>query len=209
MSQSSSDRQKTPQPSYGRRHFLKESVVSIGVAVHEYVTHRDASTTKEETKPEARTHWLRPPGAVEEELFLDRCTSCGDCVKVCPSESIHHADHDETPAIYPDETPCYLCKDFPCISACETEALLPVERVDQVNMGLAVVAHRDCTAEQGCNACVSQCPTHALMMDFATFRLQVDEAQCVGCGICEHICKTVNDKIAIKVVPAGHTALPS
>jgi len=27
----------------------------------------------------------------------------------------------------------------------------------------------------------------------------VDQDKCVGCGICEQVCETVNDKVAIKV----------
>jgi ferredoxin-type protein NapG len=30
----------------------------------------------------------------------------------------------------------------------------------------------------------------------------VAESRCVGCGICEQVCRTVNDKIAIRVTPA-------
>jgi ferredoxin-type protein NapG len=39
----------------------------------------------------------------------------------------------------------------------------------------------------------------ALSMNFGTLRLHVAPERCVGCGICEQTCKTVNDKIAIKV----------
>jgi ferredoxin-type protein NapG len=29
---------------------------------------------------------------------------------------------------------------------------------------------------------------------------------CVGCGMCETVCKTVNDHVAIRVVPSRHLA---
>lgn len=187
-------------PGYGRRQFLKESVLSIAKTAQEYVKHRDAPSEK--PTPAPRQDWLRPPGAVVEALFLERCTRCGDCVKACPYECIKADPGSGTPAIAPEEAPCQLCEDFPCIAACGTEALLPVHSRAEVSMGLAVVSHRDCTAAQGCNACVSQCPTRALEMDFEAFRLEVKGDHCVGCGICEQVCKTVNDKIAIKVKPA-------
>jgi ferredoxin-type protein NapG len=38
-------------------------------------------------------------------------------------------------------------------------------------------------------------------MDFEAMRLVVASERCVGCGICEQICKTVNDRLAIKVAP--------
>jgi ferredoxin-type protein NapG len=189
-------------PQYGRRQFLKDSVLSLAKTAHEFVKHRDAP--KEKAAPAPRTDWLRPPGAAPEALFLEQCTRCGDCVKACPYGSIKLDPSAASPVIFPDETPCYLCEDFPCIAACGTEALLPVSSRDRVAMGTAVVSHRDCTAGQGCHACVSGCPTRALSMDFEAFRLMVSDDRCVGCGVCEHICKTVNDKIAIKVTPSRH-----
>jgi ferredoxin-type protein NapG len=38
-------------------------------------------------------------------------------------------------------------------------------------------------------------------MDFDSQRLVVTEERCVGCGMCQHICRTVNDHIAIKITP--------
>jgi polyferredoxin len=32
---------------------------------------------------------LRPPGALDEEEFLSRCIRCGECMKVCPNNSLH------------------------------------------------------------------------------------------------------------------------
>lgn len=32
---------------------------------------------------------LRPPGALEEADFLSRCIRCGECMKVCPNNSLH------------------------------------------------------------------------------------------------------------------------
>ena len=32
---------------------------------------------------------LRPPGSLDEEEFLSRCIRCGECMKVCPNNSLH------------------------------------------------------------------------------------------------------------------------
>ena len=39
-------------------------------------------------------------------------------------------------------------------------------------------------------------------MDFESLTLKVVTEACVGCGMCEMVCKTVNDHVAIRVVPA-------
>ncbi len=189
-------------PALGRRTFLRHSMVSIGATVQEFVKHRDAPTVEkvQENQIIEKTGWLRPPGAVQEELFLGRCTKCGDCIDACPHDAIEQLQVQETPGIYPGQTPCQLCEDFPCINACETEALMPLMNQSKVRMGLAKVSRNVCTAGNGCNACVSKCPTDAISMDFGIFLVAVDDALCVGCGICQYICGTVNDRAAIRIV---------
>ncbi len=193
-------------PTYGRRDFLKDSVVSVAKAAQEFSKQQDA--VPERSAPLVRTDWLRPPGAADETLFLERCTKCGDCATVCPHGSITFHQQDGTPVIFPDQIPCYLCADVPCIAACATEALLAVSGPDQVRMGLAIVSHRVCTAGQGCHACASKCPTDALSMDFDTQQLKVTAERCVGCGLCEQVCRTVNDQVAIRVTPFRLLARP-
>ena len=211
MSEPDETHSKKTGPDLGRRNFIRQSVVSLGVTVHEYIRHSDAPLPEKEGTPPPtfRNDWLRPPGAVDEPDFLDRCTKCGDCIDVCPYDAIRKNPENETPIILPDESPCQLCDDFPCIGACETEALLPVEGPLQVDMGLAWVSSRVCTAGQGCNACISKCPTEAIHMDFSNFQIVVDRGRCVGCGICQKTCGTVNDRVAIKVTPARMVSHPS
>jgi len=208
MAQSSQSSPNESVSSCGRRNFLKQSVVSLGVTVQEYVKHRDAEAKKGEKPDHVRTDWLRPPGALDEAHFLESCTGCGECVVACPHGSIRVFKENETPVVYPDEKPCYLCDAFPCIAACEPEALQPVGTVNAVAMGIAVVSQRLCTSGQGCNACVAQCPTRAIDMDFASMSIRVDGNLCVGCGICEYTCKTVNDQVAITVSRERSGILP-
>ncbi len=113
---------------------------------------------------------------------------------------------DGTPVLYADQAPCLLCEGFPCITACGVDALLPVDGISHVRMGTATVSHRLCTAGQGCHACVSKCPTEALAMNVERLQLTVSEEACVGCGMCEMVCKTVNDHVAIRVIPARQLA---
>jgi succinate dehydrogenase/fumarate reductase-like Fe-S protein len=32
---------------------------------------------------------IRPPGALDEFNFLERCIHCGECMKVCPNHALH------------------------------------------------------------------------------------------------------------------------
>lgn len=184
---------------------MKDSVISTVKAAHELVKQADGLSTAPPPPP-ARTDWLRPPGAVEEHLFLERCTKCNDCVTACPPGAIVTHPQDGTPVLFADQSPCLLCEDLPCIAACGADALLSVVGGNHVHMGIATVSQRLCTAGQGCHACVSKCPADALVLDFASLHLCVVKEACVGCGMCEMVCKTVNDHVAIRVVPSRHLA---
>jgi polyferredoxin len=40
-------------------------------------------------KVEAESRLIRPPGALDEMHFLERCIRCGECMKVCPNNALH------------------------------------------------------------------------------------------------------------------------
>ncbi len=64
---------------------------------------------------------LRPPGAVDEADFLSRCIRCGECMKVCPNNSLHPTLEQAgleglwTPTLVPRigycEPSCVLCSE--------------------------------------------------------------------------------------------------
>jgi len=39
--------------------------------------------------PEHHERLVRPPGALDERSFLERCVRCGECMKVCPNNALH------------------------------------------------------------------------------------------------------------------------
>lgn len=61
---------------------------------------------------------LRPPGAITEKDFLQKCIRCNKCVQICPHDSIKIAKIGcgfkiGSPVIYPREVPCYVCMKCP------------------------------------------------------------------------------------------------
>lgn len=143
---------------------------------------------------ETRT-WLRPPGALPEEAFLDACVRCTDCIEACPHHAIRrlgpeHGANGGTPAIIPTDNPCYLCEDLPCIPACDARALVPTER-GAVRIGSARLQHDACYVAQGqrCDYCVTSCPLKNTAISWAADRMPViHEEHCTGCGVCAYLC---------------------
>jgi len=97
---------------------------------------------------------LRPPAAVKESEFLKLCIKCGQCLQVCPYDSILLEDIDGGASygmayIDPTKRGCYLCEAFPCVLACPTGALEHEhDDIKYVDMGVAVVVNE--------NACIAK-----------------------------------------------------
>jgi len=137
---------------------------------------------------------LRPPGAIEEELFDKTCIRCRKCAEICPYDSIQIA-HGEwglkmgSPFIIPRETPCYLC--MKCPPVCPTGALKADVTKEEVKMGRAVIDENRCLPYQGiiCRACYERCPIYreAIILHQEVYPVVIED-KCVGCGICENVC---------------------
>lgn len=145
---------------------------------------------------------IRPPGALPEPDFLDRCVRCGQCMKVCPTNALQPTWFDAGPegvfspimvsrrgACDPD---CNACG-----GVCPTGAIhnLPLEEKTWAKVGTAVVREELCLAwaeGRRCVVCEEVCPYGAIK------NLQrpghgvavpvVEAARCFGCGYCEHFC---------------------
>lgn len=129
---------------------------------------------------------IRPPGACPEAEFLSRCTKCGACMKVCPTNALHPAGGEGgvegiwTPILVPKigfcDDRCTLCG-----HVCPTGAIQPltveeklgINRREPVRLGLAYVDR-------------SRCLPWALARP---------------CIVCEEVCPTVQGQKAIKLIP--------
>lgn len=137
---------------------------------------------------------LRPPGAVKPDAtFLAACTGCGDCLPVCPTNSIISLERDDgrlLPVIDPTAKPCYLCEDLPCVTACPDGALVDPGGPERVRMGIAKVEPKRCVTFRGeiCRSCYTACPFPDRAIMLIGSRPLVSSSACTGCGLCEHAC---------------------
>ncbi len=141
---------------------------------------------------------VRPPGALQERAFLDKCTRCDLCIRACPHFVIRKAGPElgarigGTPVLDPRENPCHFCDGLPCIVACGPGALIVPAPGAKARIGLAKVDKDRCFMALGqpCDYCQKSCPVRPRAIKVGGFRLPavVDAATCTGCGECAQIC---------------------
>jgi polyferredoxin/formate hydrogenlyase subunit 6/NADH:ubiquinone oxidoreductase subunit I len=161
---------------------------------------------------------IRPPGALKEDKFKDRCIRCGNCMKVCITNGLQPVMLESgiggiwTPRLVPEIGYCeYQCT--LCGNVCPTGAIprLPVDEKKKTKLGTAFVDRSLCIAwanNQDCLVCEEHCPVaeKAIKVDQITVggrkikRPVIDESLCVGCGICQSKCP-VRPVRAVKVNP--------
>ncbi len=155
---------------------------------------------------------LRPPGALDEEAFLARCTLCDDCLHACPRHAIRRAGpeygarNEGTPTIVPFEQPCWLCPELPCIDACEPGALAPLARPDDARMGWIRILEERCfsVTMSYCDTCVDRCPVDPKPIAVESGSLPtVDASRCAGCGVCVWLCPATAIELIPGAPPAG------
>ena len=180
---------------------------------------------------------IRPPGALEELAFLEKCLKCDACMKVCPTGGLQPAMHEAglegfwTPILIPRigycEHSCTLCG-----QVCPTgaiEQLKPETKVGSmpekppVRLGSACFDKGRCLPwgyEKECIVCEEVCPTSpkAIYFKLQTITARdgtqktlkfpyVDLDHCTGCGTCENRCPVV-DRAGVRVSAANESRTP-
>ncbi len=117
---------------------------------------------------------IRPPGAVEERAFLERCIRCAECMKVCPNNALHPAFFEAgvegvwTPILIARigycEHSCVLCG-----QVCPTGAIQKISEKEKLGIGQPPIKIGTAFYDQGrclpwsmgtpCIVCEEFCPT--------------------------------------------------
>jgi len=165
---------------------------------------------------------IRPPGSVPEDKFLQLCIRCGECIKVCPNNVLQPAGFEHgfnglwTPKVVADWSGCEpSCNN--CGQVCPTGAVraLGLEEKRAARIGLAEVDRKACLPHAGreaCQLCVDECRMAGYnAIEFIRVGGRVDENgrpvegsgylapvvredRCVGCGLCQMRCRSINVK---------------
>ncbi|MBP7737908.1 MAG: 4Fe-4S binding protein [Spirochaetes bacterium] len=155
---------------------------------------------------------IRPPGALPEDEFIQRCIRCGNCMKVCPTNVLQPLRIAEGPAMA--WTPVldtrrgyceYRCN--LCGRVCPTDAIreLTLPRKQKEKIGIARFDPALCipyAKGENCIVCEEHCPipdkairVRDGIVKGKTVKLPYVVADlCIGCAICELKCPTAPDK---------------
>jgi MauM/NapG family ferredoxin protein len=170
---------------------------------------------------------IRPPGALPEKKFLQKCVRCGECMKACPTNGLQPALAEAgpegiwTPVLVPKIGYCeYYCS--LCSQVCPTGAIqeLTVEEKTKIKIGLAWVNKNACIPYNlgaPCIVCEEHCPTSPKAIKLVKTEVKLPDGTiktpvapvintdlCIGCGICEAKCPVV-DEPAIYVTSVGES----
>ncbi len=176
---------------------------------------------------ERASRWIRPPFAVAELDLLIKCTRCNACIEACPHDVLFPLSTKfgvqvaATPAMDLVNKGCHMCADWPCVNACEPDALkLPdasnqEDSANQDNTGAddeqrvvtvappvlaaASIDRTVCLPYLGpeCGACSGSCPVPGALV-WAGEKPRIDADHCTGCALCREACIAAPKAVVIQ-----------
>ncbi len=155
-------------------------------------------------------NWLRPPFAVDELDFLLSCTRCDKCIEACAYGVLFKLPARlglqvaGTPAMDLLNRGCHMCPDWPCVQACEPDALkLPDQGGGKpparARLARVRIDPDACLPYSGpeYSACAHSCPVPGALEWEDGLRPVVNQESCTGCALCREAC--IMDPKAVEV----------
>ena len=200
-SENSETSQASVDPS--KRAFLLASAMVTTAALAQEAKHVDGGLADiiEKKAPERQTPVV-PPGARSLKNMTQHCTGCQLCVSKCPNEVLRPSMDIANlmqPVMSFEKGYCRP-ECTRCSEVCPAGAIKLIDKEEKsgIQIGHAVVAVDFCISALGeaeCGNCARHCPAGAIEMvpsdpddDLSPSVPAVNEAMCIGCGACEHLC---------------------
>lgn len=207
-----------------RRNFLKVTAVAVAALPATIVLGKAVSSSDRDNgeyiPTRTRTKLPMPPGAINRDRFVRKCTGCQLCVSRCPTHVLRPALMENglegmmQPYMnFKVECFCnYECK--VCSDVCPNGAIVPMslEQKKLTRVGYAHFKRGKCVVvsdNQDCGACAEHCPSQAVHMIPYRNGLtipQINPDLCIGCGGCESICPVVPQAIFVQGIDTQNLA---
>lgn len=139
-------------------------------------------------RPQAQ---IRPPWALAEDAFVDRCSRCNDCLAACPTRILIAGDGGY-PTVDFGRGECTFCS--ACVEACQPQALFK-QSPEAAPWALKAVVGDSCLPRHGveCRVCGEHCDASAICFRprlGGSSLPEIDNERCTGCGACAAPCPT-------------------
>ena len=194
----------------GKRAFLIGSGIALATTAMAQAKKKvdgGLAAIEQKQMPE-RKNPITPPGSMSARNMAHHCVACQLCVAECPNQVLQPSGNLDTfmqPIMSYEHGYCRP-ECTRCSQVCPAGAIKPITREEKssIQIGHAVWTHFLCIPtrdknEDGtpisCGNCARHCPTGAITMspldendEKSPMVPTVNEAKCIGCGACEHVC---------------------
>ncbi|KZX17264.1 ferredoxin [Methanobrevibacter cuticularis] len=112
-----------------------------------------------------------------------KCNECGDCVAVCPPQTLKLDNDQKT---MPLQGFCVMCQK--CVNICPVGVIgipgIKEPKTRELDLEGPIFI-KDCV---GCGTCVPECPVDAITLAETGGVIEIDEDTCIKCGVCSQTC---------------------
>ncbi len=127
---------------------------------------------------------IRPPWSVDENLFIERCTRCDQCISSCPSHIVIRG-RGGFPVIDFSKGECDFCGQ--CVESCHEKAFIPMKDTPAWDYKVSISPTCLALNKVVCQSCADQCEQRAIRFKFTPGGISqpvLNSDSCNGCGAC-------------------------